>query len=402
MANSLLSEEELTRFRTKPCRRSRKEGCDFGPYRCQYSHNIFWPRRCPFYLSDPMALRYLPDLCPDVIIKNEETGAIESTCNRGGYCPFAHSMEEIIYHPLCYKTELCDDFQKGECKTYYCHLIHGLAEKRPEKNYTLPYTRGIKVRIYPNVSLVDKPASSDNGRIVQIANDSNQVKSPLSEDQTVTKKSKWSLTGIQEIAITNSGVNEGIQSNKSMSTASSPGLFCFNSWFGNPKGTEQSSSINMNWSDFSTGLYSQDLNDPCEELKSLNFKWQSMLESPESYINYVDLTNPKYWEEIFTQLSTIFDVVNRIKVTYCQDSLCELPSVSRDPETSGSSINSDELFCIKDFPNNTSSNLSSLFEQIDMISLKSDIAARNGNSRYSSSILNDEDEVSRVQPQINF
>ncbi|KAF7458833.1 Zinc finger C3H1-type domain containing protein [Cryptosporidium felis] len=150
----LLSDNDLCRFRTKPCRRSKQMGCDFGITRCQYSHNIYWPRRCPFYLSNESTIRYIPVLCPDIIIKDDESSI--SHCNRGGGCPFAHSHEEINYHPLMYKTKICEEFQRGDCNTYYCHLIHGLAEKRESRIYILPYAQNVQVPSYPGVVIASK------------------------------------------------------------------------------------------------------------------------------------------------------------------------------------------------------------------------------------------------------
>ncbi|KAH7647688.1 3 CCH RNA binding domain involved in RNA metabolism [Cryptosporidium bovis] len=157
----LLSDSDLCRFRTKPCKRSKQMGCDFGISRCQYSHNIYWPRRCPFYLSNESTIRYIPVLCPDIIIKEDESSV--SHCNRGGGCPFAHSFEEVNYHPLIYKTKLCDQFQRGDCNTYYCHLIHGLAERREPKIYILPYTQNVNVPNYPGVVIANKAITKSMG-----------------------------------------------------------------------------------------------------------------------------------------------------------------------------------------------------------------------------------------------
>ncbi|CAA9989454.1 zinc finger protein, putative [Plasmodium knowlesi strain H] len=151
---TLLSEEDLSRFRTKQCKRLLNGGCNFGIDRCQYSHNEFWNRRCPFYLSDSSFIRYITIMCPDVETKSD--GSINSLCLRGGECPFAHSAEEILYHPLYYKTKRCEDYKKGSCNTYYCPFIHGLAETRIPGTYKLPFTNGISIPNIPNVIIVDK------------------------------------------------------------------------------------------------------------------------------------------------------------------------------------------------------------------------------------------------------
>ncbi|CEM19535.1 unnamed protein product [Vitrella brassicaformis CCMP3155] len=127
--SSLLSEADLQRFRTQPCRRNKtRDGCGYGDRRCQFSHNTFWVRRCPFYSSDPKCLRYLPLKCSAVELM--EGDSVRNFCKRGGSCPYAHSREEINYHPLYYKTEVCEANQSSECKEYYCPFVHGLAEQR--------------------------------------------------------------------------------------------------------------------------------------------------------------------------------------------------------------------------------------------------------------------------------
>ncbi|SBT78258.1 zinc finger protein, putative [Plasmodium ovale] len=151
---TLLSEEDLSRFRTKQCKRLLNGGCNFGLDRCQYSHNEFWNRRCPFYLSDSSFIRYITVMCPDVETKSD--GSINSLCLRGGECPFAHSSEEILYHPLFYKTKRCEDYKKGSCNTYYCPYIHGLAETRIPSTYKLPFTNGLNIPNIPNIVIVDK------------------------------------------------------------------------------------------------------------------------------------------------------------------------------------------------------------------------------------------------------
>eukprot|EP00923_Selenidium_pygospionis_P019696 GHVN01034354.1.p1 GENE.GHVN01034354.1~~GHVN01034354.1.p1 ORF type:complete len:608 (-),score=116.38 GHVN01034354.1:185-2008(-) len=159
MATSpFLSEDDLHRFRTKPCRREKQKGCEFGRNRCQYSHNDYWPRRCPFYLTDRSALRYLPYTCPQIKLGDNDL-IVHNACDRGGHCPFAHSWEEVLYHPLFYKTSICKLFHQGECECYYCPYVHGLAEHRLiTRTYTLPYTRGILLPSHPNVCVQTKPA----------------------------------------------------------------------------------------------------------------------------------------------------------------------------------------------------------------------------------------------------
>nr|SPJ13447.1 zinc finger protein, putative [Plasmodium sp. DRC-Itaito] len=185
----LLSEEDLYRFRTKQCLRLAKGLCEFGLDRCQYSHSAEWIRRCPYYISLPSYLRYIPVACPyfiknkneteedkekrNLILKNcvhltNKDGSvnnkfykyIEETninkCPLGVECPLAHSIDEIDYHPLVYKTKRCENYMHANCNKYYCNNLHGLAEQRKIKEYFIPYSNKIDIPAYPNVTIVNK------------------------------------------------------------------------------------------------------------------------------------------------------------------------------------------------------------------------------------------------------
>ncbi|KEG00835.1 hypothetical protein YYE_04281 [Plasmodium vinckei vinckei] len=193
----LLSENDLYLFRTKQCLRLAKGGCEFGLDRCQYSHNTQWIRRCPYYISLPSYLRYIPVACPYFIKnkdinenKNEEEnnkdierekeilqnclsltnpdGSVNNEfykyieenninkCPAGVECPLAHSIEEIYYHPLVYKTKKCENYKHGNCNKYYCPDFHKLAEQRKVKEYFIPFSYKIDIPPYPNVTIIDK------------------------------------------------------------------------------------------------------------------------------------------------------------------------------------------------------------------------------------------------------
>ncbi|ANQ06717.1 Uncharacterized protein PCOAH_00011240 [Plasmodium coatneyi] len=185
----LLSEEDLYRFRTKQCLRLAKGGCEFGLDRCQYSHSAKWIRRCPYYISLPSYLRYIPVSCPFFMKKGKQTdqdeeerntifrnslfltnkdGSVnnnfykyieeknQSKCPLGVECPLAHSKEEIDYHPLLYKTKRCEDYMQANCNRYYCPNLHGLAEQRKIKEYFIPFCSKIDIPSYPNVTVVSK------------------------------------------------------------------------------------------------------------------------------------------------------------------------------------------------------------------------------------------------------
>ncbi|KOB63434.1 hypothetical protein PFHG_05196 [Plasmodium falciparum HB3] len=182
----LLSEEDLYRFRTKQCLRLAKGLCEFGLDRCQYSHSAEWIRRCPYYISLPSYLRYIPVACPyfiknkneteediekrNMILKNcvhltNKDGSVNNkfykyieetninNCPLGVECPLAHSIDEIDYHPLVYKTKRCENYMHANCNKYYCNNLHGLAEQRKIKEYFIPYSNKIDIPAYPNVTI---------------------------------------------------------------------------------------------------------------------------------------------------------------------------------------------------------------------------------------------------------
>ncbi|CRG98901.1 zinc finger protein, putative [Plasmodium relictum] len=185
----LLSEDDLYRFRTKQCLRLAKGLCEFGLDRCQYSHSTEWIRRCPYYISLPSYLRYIPVSCPYFIKNNNDNEEdkekrnnilrncvfltnkdgsvnnkfykyIEETninkCPLGVECPLAHSIDEIDYHPLVYKTKRCENYKQANCNRYYCPNLHGLAEQRKIKEYFIPFSNKIDIPPYPNVTIVSK------------------------------------------------------------------------------------------------------------------------------------------------------------------------------------------------------------------------------------------------------
>ncbi|GFE54131.1 zinc CCCH type domain-containing protein [Babesia ovis] len=158
----ILSEEDLERFRTKVCSLASSMRCDFGVERCNYSHNLYWARRCPFYLRDSSILRYIPACCPDVEL-GPGSAILKNTCPRGNNCAFAHSLEEMHYHPLVYKTQMCAQYREGNCRTYYCHMVHGLAEYRVPRDFVLPRKRGLIIPHFEHVTLVDNIRNFQGG-----------------------------------------------------------------------------------------------------------------------------------------------------------------------------------------------------------------------------------------------
>lgn len=132
----------LNLFRTKPCQRLSRDGVCQWKSRCQFSHTTEWPRRAP------RKHKYSPQLCPHVQVVDDDKAQgkvvnIRNTCTSGLACPFAHSMEEVLFHPLIFKTTLCEEqstggtatrhsrgAKRGKCHRYYCPFAHGAQEVR--------------------------------------------------------------------------------------------------------------------------------------------------------------------------------------------------------------------------------------------------------------------------------
>lgn len=122
---ALLSTDDLVKFRTRFCERFLQFGeCNFGG-KCQYSHNMTWRRR------SPQKYLYEPRLCENILSFVGDNGAKRQSlvnCHNGKSCKFAHSREEILYHPLVYKTVMCEDMS---CCRYYCPFGHAMEELLP-------------------------------------------------------------------------------------------------------------------------------------------------------------------------------------------------------------------------------------------------------------------------------
>jgi len=109
-------------FRTKRC--SNKK-CKKG-MACFNTHSNDMCRRIPKQISDKDNIfNYIPKACPEF----KKT----MKCSRGEACYLAHGWLEIIYHPLLYKTKLCQsNLNKRVCCKYgiYCAKVHSENEIR--------------------------------------------------------------------------------------------------------------------------------------------------------------------------------------------------------------------------------------------------------------------------------
>lgn len=145
----ILNDEELATFRTLLCSGTCGVDSSFGTSDsqtasgsriategmtdaerlnfCRHSHSISWQRRNPYrYL-------YSPNLCPDIeFIRRNSRMTLVKRCTRGRTCPYAHSKEEELYHPMVYKTKLCRIYPN--CRRHFCPFAHTSEELRPRMN----------------------------------------------------------------------------------------------------------------------------------------------------------------------------------------------------------------------------------------------------------------------------
>ncbi|EZG79587.1 putative zinc finger protein [Gregarina niphandrodes] len=117
-----MESSDLLKFRTRACQRWIKGSkCSFGD-KCQYSHDLTWPRR-PLW-----EVNYSETLCTYAASQQQEQ------CPFLRNCPHSHTETEALYHPHVYKTVLCREFNRsGRCGRYYCPYAHGQHELRSKK-----------------------------------------------------------------------------------------------------------------------------------------------------------------------------------------------------------------------------------------------------------------------------
>jgi hypothetical protein len=113
-----LSAKELSKFRTKWCTREDEhvvEQCSGGHRDLNMGHLRRDPGSGPSY-------SYVPRACPNVALPSE-TSAYHNYCREGGSCRFAHSYEEINFHPSLYKTRKCAAGVKCPHRRF-CPFLH--------------------------------------------------------------------------------------------------------------------------------------------------------------------------------------------------------------------------------------------------------------------------------------
>lgn len=111
-------------FRCTPCSKVPGE-CKMTKETCFFSHNAQTHRRVPWIQKNGL-YNYIPEECTN--FKKFQK------CPRGDECRRAHGWLELIFHPLLYKTKLCDSERtpNGLCKAFniHCAKAHCPAEVR--------------------------------------------------------------------------------------------------------------------------------------------------------------------------------------------------------------------------------------------------------------------------------
>lgn len=134
------NEQMFYRFRSKPCQRLVGSGFCEWHSQCQFSHDPEWPRR------PPNKHTYSPVLCPHlrtISLANTVEVHVGNLCPSGGSCSFAHTKDEVLYHPQVFKTILCEEHRsvggeqrgarrknRARCHRYYCPFAHSRQELR--------------------------------------------------------------------------------------------------------------------------------------------------------------------------------------------------------------------------------------------------------------------------------
>eukprot|EP01022_Parablepharisma_sp_SALTPOND_P017653 TRINITY_DN2860_c0_g1_i1.p1 TRINITY_DN2860_c0_g1~~TRINITY_DN2860_c0_g1_i1.p1 ORF type:complete len:701 (+),score=83.36 TRINITY_DN2860_c0_g1_i1:99-2105(+) len=104
----------LTYYHVNLCHKSSYQ--DHKPENCKSFHDPKEARRKPLYLEGEW--NYYPIMCEK-----------QPKCDNKDECPYSHNLCEINYHPLVYRTILCE-FRRDECPKKYCHKAHSLGELR--------------------------------------------------------------------------------------------------------------------------------------------------------------------------------------------------------------------------------------------------------------------------------
>lgn len=121
--------EQITSEPTEVTKTQKDKYVCKGLESCWHAHSIGQFRR-PLFKSDG-ELAYMPIPCGR---NNTIPAAGIKNCHNGNLCTFAHSVNEMNFHPLTYRTVACQK-SKSKCTTKYCPFYHKKSEKRDLKHY---------------------------------------------------------------------------------------------------------------------------------------------------------------------------------------------------------------------------------------------------------------------------
>jgi len=121
-----MNKNELSKFRTTWCCKRYEHDHTL----CRFAHddiNTGWLRR------NPTVHKYSDKLCPDVNVINSPNSALNgcyvNACKHGVTCKFAHSQEEVDYHPTHYKGSVCESAKNS---FHSCQLRDICPRSHPE------------------------------------------------------------------------------------------------------------------------------------------------------------------------------------------------------------------------------------------------------------------------------
>jgi len=133
-----MNAHELAKFRTSWCCKR----YEHNETMCRFGHvdiNKGWLRR------NPSEYEYSDKMCPHVKIVTDKGsplyGCCINTCKDGMLCKFAHSKEEIDYHPKQYKTQVCESSSTSYCSCElqdicpFSHPPNRSPQRNPGRNH---------------------------------------------------------------------------------------------------------------------------------------------------------------------------------------------------------------------------------------------------------------------------
>lgn len=122
---------ELSKFRTSWCCKRYEHDHRL----CKFAHvdeNKGWLRR------DPTNFSYSDKLCPFITVMKSDNPSLNgchvNACKEGLFCTFAHSQEEVDYHPKRYKSKVCDCAKGSGNGMRFCNLLDICPHSHPNNS----------------------------------------------------------------------------------------------------------------------------------------------------------------------------------------------------------------------------------------------------------------------------